>query len=82
MKFGYDCVQPMCDELLVFMEKHGFATLADCKGRSLDYLTTHADLVRKQAARKAAQKAATAVKTDSDWSGDTFVQQTNSLSNS
>jgi dihydropyrimidine dehydrogenase (NADP+)/dihydropyrimidine dehydrogenase (NAD+) subunit PreA len=64
------------------MEKHGFTTLADCKGRSLDHLTTHADLVQKQAARKAAQKAATTVKTDSDWSGDTFVQQTNSLSNS
>jgi dihydropyrimidine dehydrogenase (NADP+)/dihydropyrimidine dehydrogenase (NAD+) subunit PreA len=82
MKFGYDCVKPMADELLAFMEKHGFATLADFKGLSLGYLTTHADLVEKQAARKAARKAATAVKTDSDWSGDTFVQQSDALSKS
>ncbi len=85
MKFGYDCVKPMCDELLAFMEKHRFETLADCKGRSLAYLTTHADLVQKQSARKAAQKTAvakTAVKTDADWSGENFVQQSDSLSKS
>jgi dihydroorotate dehydrogenase len=34
MKFGYECVKPMCDELLAFMEKHKFETLADFKGRA------------------------------------------------
>ncbi len=58
MKFGYECVKPMCDELLAFMARHKFETLADFKGKSLDYFTTHADLVRRQAERKAAQKAA------------------------
>ncbi len=58
MKFGYECVKPMCDELLAFMAKHKFETLADFKGKSLDYFTTHADLVQRQAERKAAQKAA------------------------
>ena len=58
MKFGYECVKPMCDELLAFMAKHKFETLADFKGKSLDYFTTHADLVRRQTERKAAQKAA------------------------
>src|SRR6204780_5338839 len=58
MKFGYECVKPMCDELLAFMAKHKFETLADFKGKSLDYFTTHADLVKRQQARKAAQKAA------------------------
>ena len=43
----------MCDELLAFMEKHEFETLADFKGKSLDYFTTHAELVRMQAERKA-----------------------------
>ena len=84
MKFGYDCVKPMCDELLVFMAKHNFATIADFKGSSLDYFTTHADLVRRQAERKAGQKAAAApaqkiVAADGDWSGDSFVQQSNDL---
>jgi dihydropyrimidine dehydrogenase (NADP+)/dihydropyrimidine dehydrogenase (NAD+) subunit PreA len=83
MKFGYECVKPMCAELLAFMETHKFETLADFKGKSLDYFTTHADLVRRQGERKAAQKAAEAqkkmVSADGEWSGDSFVQQSNAL---
>ena len=82
MKFGYECVKPMCDELLGFMEKHGFETLTDFKGKSLEYFTTHADLVRRQTERKAAQKAAESkkvVNADGEWSGDSFVQQSNAL---
>ena len=33
MKFGYECVKPMCEELLAFMAKHKFETLADFKGK-------------------------------------------------
>ena len=83
MKFGYECVKPMCEELLAFMAKHKFETLADFKGQSLDYFTTHADLVKRQAERKAAQKAAAnpkVVKADGEWSGDSFVQQSDALS--
>jgi len=83
MKFGYECVKPMCEELLGFMAKHKFETLADFKGKSLDYFTTHADLVKRQTERKAAQKAATAakvVKADGEWSGDEFVKQSDALS--
>jgi dihydropyrimidine dehydrogenase (NADP+)/dihydropyrimidine dehydrogenase (NAD+) subunit PreA len=83
MKFGYEHVRPMCDELLAFMEKKGFETLADFKGKSLDYFTTHADLVQRQAARKAAQKAAAeakpVVRSDHEWSGDDFVKQSAAL---
>jgi dihydropyrimidine dehydrogenase (NADP+)/dihydropyrimidine dehydrogenase (NAD+) subunit PreA len=82
MKFGYECVKPMCDELLAFMDRHKFGTLADFKGKSLDYFTTHADLVRRQAERKAAQKAATVRKvvgSDGEWSGDEFVKQSDAL---
>jgi len=83
MKFGYEMVKPMCDQLLAFMEKHKFETLADFKGKSLDYFTTHAELVRKQGERKAAQKAAAeekkVVKADSEWSGDEFVKQSDAL---
>src|SRR5271169_5122709 len=81
MKFGYEMVKPMCDELLAFMAKHNFETLADFKGKSLDYFTTHADLVKRQAERKAAQKAApkNVVKADGDWHGEEFVKQSDAL---
>lgn len=86
MKFGYECVKPMCEELLAFMAKHKFETLADFKGKSLDYFTTHADLVKRQTERKAAQKAAAAaapskkmVQADGEWSGDDFVKQSSDL---
>jgi dihydropyrimidine dehydrogenase (NADP+)/dihydropyrimidine dehydrogenase (NAD+) subunit PreA len=86
MKFGYECVKPMCDQLLAFMEKHKFETLADFKGKSLDYFTTHAELVRMQRERKDAQKAAAdeaagkkMVRADDQWSGDEFVKQSDAL---
>lgn len=85
MKFGYDCVKPMQDRLLAFMEKHRFESIDDFKGRSLGYFTTHADLVVRQAARKAAQKAAAAgaagkaVANDAEWTGDDFVRQSDAL---
>ena len=82
MKMGYECIKPMCDELLAFMEKHKFESLADFKGKSLDYFTTHADLVKRQGKRKAAQKAASSrmtVHADGEWSGDEFVKQSQSL---
>jgi dihydroorotate dehydrogenase subfamily 1 len=83
MKSGYECVKPMQEELLAFMEKHKFNTLADFKGRSLPFFTTHFDLVQKQAQRKAAQKAAAqkkVVSSDGEWSGESFVQQSDALS--
>ena len=83
MKFGYEHVKSMCEQLLAFMEKHKFETPADFKGKSLDYFTTHADLVKRQSDRKAAQKAASAakvIKSDGEWKGDEFVKQSQALS--
>lgn len=82
MKFGYGHVKQMCDELLSFMEEHKFETIADFKGASLPYFTTHADLVAKRAARKEAEaeaKAKKMVKADGEWSGDDFVKQSDAL---
>ena len=83
MKFGYECVKRMQEELLAFMEKHNFETLADFKGKSLDYFTTHAELVRMQRERKEHDKAAAEakkmVRADSEWSGDDFVKQSDAL---
>ena len=68
------------------MDKHKFETLADFKGKALPYFTTHADLVKRQTERKAAQKAAAAavpakkmVQADGEWTGDDFVKQSNDL---
>lgn len=81
MKFGYGHVQQMCEELLGFMEKKGFETLDDFKGYSLDYFTTHAELVRMQTERKAKEKAAKEGKvvSDAEWDGDDFVKQSDDL---
>ena len=82
MKFGYGMVKKLCDELQAFMEGKGFETLDDFKGHSLQYFTTHAELVRLQTARKAAEAAVKEgmVKSDAEWDGDEFVKQSNSLS--
>ncbi len=81
MKMGYDMVKRMSDELLSFMSKHNFNTISDFKGHSLQYFTTHAELVRLQAeAKERAAKAKAGVAKDTDWKGDEFVKQTESLS--
>ena len=82
MKFGYAMVKPMCAQLLAFMEKHNFETIADFKGKSLPFFTSHAELVRMQQERKAAQKAigeSKTIKADSEWSADDFVKQSSAL---
>ena len=86
MKVGYRCVHAMLDELAAFMDHHEFKTLADFKGASLPYFTTHYDLVRRQAEARQSAKAATvakpdgqAIKADHEWRGDDFVKQSDAL---
>ena len=82
MKVGYGCVRAMCDELAAFMEQHRFRTPADFKGHSLQYFTTHYDLVRRQAEARGARAGpqdGKPVKTDQEWRGDDFVRQTDAL---
>jgi dihydropyrimidine dehydrogenase (NADP+)/dihydropyrimidine dehydrogenase (NAD+) subunit PreA len=87
MKVGYRCVREMLDQLAAFMDRHKFKTLADFKGHSLQFFTTHYDLVQRQAAaRQAARKVAAAavpngqpIKADHEWRGDDFVKQTDAL---
>jgi dihydroorotate dehydrogenase subfamily 1 len=81
MKLGYDMVKRMKDELLSFMAKHNFEKIEDFKGHSLQYFTTHADLVKRQAEAKAAAKAKAKgmVTKDNEWQGDNFVKQSDAL---
>jgi hypothetical protein len=64
------------------MARHKFETIDQFKGHSLQYFTTHADLVTRQAEAKSKAKAAAAkakVAKDGEWKGDEFVKQTESL---
>ncbi|HVT29909.1 MAG TPA: NAD-dependent dihydropyrimidine dehydrogenase subunit PreA [Lacipirellulaceae bacterium] len=83
MKFGYPIIHAMKDQLLAFMEKHKFERLADFKGYSVQYFTTHADLVHRQAEARAAKKAEhdrkKAIRSDAEWKGEDFVKQTEEL---
>src|SRR6476646_6190540 len=78
MKVGYRCVREMLDELAAFMDKHNFKTLANFRGHSLQYFTTHYDLVHRQAAARQTAKAAASkadgqpVTDDHQWRGDDF----------
>jgi dihydroorotate dehydrogenase subfamily 1 len=82
MKVGYRCVRSMLDELAAFMDQHGFRSVTDFKGLSLQYFTTHYDLVERQAlARKKAKTPVNGqpLKADHEWRGDDFVKQSDAL---
>lgn len=83
MKFGYSIVHEMQDQLLAFMEKHKFERIEDFKGYSVQFFTTHAELVRRQAEARAAKKAEhdrkKVIQTDAEWHGEEFVNQTEAL---
>jgi dihydropyrimidine dehydrogenase (NADP+)/dihydropyrimidine dehydrogenase (NAD+) subunit PreA len=83
MKFGYPIIKEMTEQLLAFMEKHKFEKLSDFKGHSVQYFTTHADLVKRQADARAAKKAEherkKMIKSDAEWAGEDFVKQTEAL---
>jgi|TARA_B110000495_G_scaffold181955_1_gene177095 dihydroorotate dehydrogenase subfamily 1 len=81
MIHGYGMVQNMCEQLSAFMDEHSFTSIDEFRGASLPYITTHADLVRRQAEAKAAAKARRKgmIEKDTEWEGDTFVEQSNRL---
>ncbi|MFN7020617.1 MAG: NAD-dependent dihydropyrimidine dehydrogenase subunit PreA [Phycisphaerales bacterium] len=81
MIHGYRMVKDMCSQLSAFMDCKGFKSIAEFRGHALQYFTTHADLVRRQAEAKAAEKAAAIgmVTKDANWSGDQFVEQSRRL---
>lgn len=83
MKFGYPVVNGMKEQLLAFMEKHKFERLEDFKGYSVQFFTTHADLVKRQADARVAKKAEhdrqKMIRADAEWDGDDFVKQSEAL---
>jgi dihydroorotate dehydrogenase subfamily 1 len=81
MIHGYKMIHDLKAGLTKFMDKHQFTSIEQFRGRSLQYFTTHADLVRRQAEAKAAEKAAAKgmVTKDAAWTGDGFVEQSRKL---
>lgn len=79
MKHGYGLIHKLKDGLSAFMDRHGFKSVEEFRGRSLRYFTTHADLVRRQKEAQAAERAGL-VKKDEQWRGDEFVKQSEALS--
>uniref|UniRef100_A0A0D6R2U6 dihydropyrimidine dehydrogenase (NADP(+)) n=1 Tax=Araucaria cunninghamii TaxID=56994 RepID=A0A0D6R2U6_ARACU len=80
MMHGYGLVKNLCSELKDFMAKHNFSSIEDFRGTSLQYFTTHTDLVRRQQEaiqlRKAIRKG---LASDKDWTGDGFVKETETM---
>ncbi|KAL2652893.1 hypothetical protein R1flu_021021 [Riccia fluitans] len=80
MMHGYPLVKKLCSELQSFMSKHGFTSVEDFRGASLEYFTTHTELVRMQ---KEAVKQRSAVRkglaSDKDWTGEGFVKETETM---
>ncbi len=81
MIHGYGLLAPLCEQLLIFMERHGFETLNEFRGHSLQFFTTHADLVKRQAAARASVQTQHKgiVRKDGEWSSDQFVEQSSRL---
>jgi len=81
MIHGYKMIHDLKAGLSAFMDKHKFTSIDQFRGKSLQYFTTHADLVKRQAEAKAAEKAAAKgmVTKDAAWTGDGFVEQSRKL---
>eukprot|EP00250_Pteridium_aquilinum_P006913 c16741_g1_i1 orf=199-1488(+) len=80
MLHGYGHVKQLCTELQTFMERHNFKTIEDFRGASLEYFTTHTDLVRRQQEAIQKKKAVRrGLASDKDWTGDGFVKETETM---
>ncbi|KAI3867928.1 hypothetical protein MKW92_013994 [Papaver armeniacum] len=80
MMHGYGLVKKLSEELKDFMRKHDFTSIEDFRGVSLPYFTTHTDLVRRQREAIKQRKATRlGLQSDKDWTGDGFVEETESM---
>lgn len=79
MIHGYGHVKTMCDQLEVFMDKHGFESIEDFRGHALQYFSSHAELVERQRQTREKKKQAREIGKDTQWEGDRFVEQSDML---
>ncbi len=63
-----------------FMAQHDFKSICDFRGSALPYFTTHTELVRMQREAIAAKRAkSVGLSKDDQWTGDSFVTQSESM---
>jgi dihydropyrimidine dehydrogenase (NADP+) len=80
MIHGYKLIHQLKAGLEAFMARHGFASVDQFRGHSLTYMTTHAELVRLQAASREGERRSVAdVRGDGDWSGELVTEQSRRL---
>ncbi|KAM0061628.1 putative dihydroorotate dehydrogenase domain, aldolase-type TIM barrel [Helianthus debilis subsp. tardiflorus] len=80
MMYGYDLVSKLCSELKDFMRTHNFSTIEEFRGASLQYFTTHTELVRiQQKAIRERRAIRKGLQSDKDWTGDGFVKESESM---
>lgn len=75
---GYEVISKLKEELLEVMRNHKFESVKDMVAKSLPYFSTHADLVERQKAAKAAKVGA--AKDNETWKGE-IKRETDSLTN-
>ncbi|CAM6092684.1 unnamed protein product [Calypogeia fissa] len=76
MMHGYGLVKKLCTELQDFMNQHQFTSIEDFRGASLEYFTTHSELVRMQREARSVRRG---LASDKDWTGEGFVKETETM---
>jgi len=86
---GFEMVTELIEGLEAKLEQHGFDSVADAVGHSLQFFTTHHHLVELQEAKKARRAAAKEAKEaaeqaasidrDTDWGKGSFQEEVGRL---
>lgn len=80
MLHGYPLVKHLCGGLQDSMNSHNFESIEDFRGAALPYFTTHKDLYeRQQEAIKKKKAARVGLENDAAWTGDGFVEETETM---
>lgn len=74
---GFGMVKELCDGLRAFMQEHGFTSVKEFVGKSLEFFTTHHHLVELR--DQAKEEKARATSRDTEWSGEKITEQTKNL---
>jgi len=74
---GFKMIHELNEQLENWMEKKGFESINDFLGHSLQYFSTHADLVERQRAAKRAKAGLSS--RDDEWTGDGIQAETDAL---
>jgi dihydropyrimidine dehydrogenase (NADP+) len=75
---GYAMIEELNQGLSDFLDKHGFKSLRDAVGHSLQYLTSHSNLVKMKMDRKI---DALGTNRDEKWGNDITKETDNLASN-